>query len=134
MTTMNVRDESVWATENEGAEYTAEVPFEHPRFPHGTLTVLMVCDGQAFTPEDRDHAQRRLEGLPHRLDSIFARMREHVGLRGEHEFLADQGTPTLMLYSGDQNRWVFAMEALTPATSLFVEWDRDQIVGVWTSV
>ncbi len=133
MKTIDVHEESVWVTDNDGAEYTVSVPFANPRLPLSALTVLMVCDGRDFTPADRENAQQRLDALPQRLDSIFAQMMGLLGVSAVRELQAAKGTPTLMLHAGNPSRWIFAMDTVPQASSLFVEWEHDQIVGVWIS-
>lgn len=134
MTTMDLHDEAVWTRDNLGAEYTVAVPFQDPRLLVGALNVLMLCEGRAFSPEDREHAQRRLDALPQRLDTIFARMREYLGLNASYKFHAAKGTPTLMLEAGDYTRWIFALDTEPQDLSLFVEWENEEITGVWHSV
>ncbi len=133
MKAIDLHDESVWKTDNQGAEYTVSVPCDNPCLRSGAVTVLMVCEGRAFTPEDRDHAQQLLDALPQRLNSIFARMMDLLGIRESSEFHAAKGTPTLMLEAGDHNRWIFALDSVPQDSSLFVEWANDQIVNVWLS-
>lgn len=134
MNTMDINSEAVWQTTSRGSAYRVTVPFESPRVPQNALTVMMVCDGAAFSPCDRMHAQQCLDALPHRLDYIFSRVAFFLGFSKGHETLAAKATPTLILEAGNHKRWIFAMDTAPQAASLFVEWEKDLIVGEWIAL
>ncbi len=134
MPTMDINNASLWLTDNQGSEYTVTVPFEHPHFPQRALTVLMVCEKRAFTPEDRDYAQQCLDALPLRLACIFSRIVYLLGFSEALESLAAKVTPTMILEAGDHKRWTFAMDTVPPASSLFFELESSRIVEEWIAV
>lgn len=134
MSKMDIHNESLWLTDNQGSEYTVTVPFRNPHFPQQALTILMVCEERAFTAEDRSYAQHCLEALPDRLESIFSRVVYLLGINQAFESLASKVTPTMILEAGDHKHWTFAMDTLPPAASLFFEGENSRIVEEWIAV
>lgn len=135
---MNVQDlsrESAWTPRFDGAEQYAAVPCGAEGALAGyEMTLMVVCDTQPFSQQDRDHARLRCEGLGRNLEPALNHMIRHLSLSGVDEFLSYYGAPTVMLTAGDFVNWSLSFERIKPPdSSVFCDWQNDDIAEVWVA-
>ena len=71
MMLIDLNDETMWETDDDGVSFFAQVPFRHPSLPKDDLlTIAMVCKDAAFGPQDRQHAQHCLDRLSRRVGDM----------------------------------------------------------------
>jgi len=131
---MDLRDLTVWQTNDEGDTFTVVVPFAHCRFPwFDKMLVGVSCEGRDFTPDDREYAQTMIDVLPHRLERCFAEIKNLLGFTDEETFHADMPNPLLILEAGYHRGWTFGLSNRVHEETVFIEWDGDEVKRVGNS-
>lgn len=134
MTTTDLSYESAWSSAAKGAERHARVmaPAEAP-FGGEAVTVIVLCKGGLFSPQDREHAQHRAEGLARYLDLSVGRMIRHWGSKSVRNFVAECCKPVVTLIGGDMSNWSLSVQHRTEGVSIYCDWKDEEIARVWTA-
>lgn len=135
MESIDLANESAWTAKFGGTEQYAVVPSPPDSLLAGReVTLMVVCEGQAFSQRDREHARLRWNGLSRVLRHALGRMILHLSLRDEREFLDSYGVPTVMLTAGDFESWSLSFERnCQPVSSIFCDWHNDEVTDVWVA-
>ena len=131
MMLIDLNDETMWQTENGGAEYFTEVPFSHPGLPPGDLTVQINCEEAAFSPSARAYAQHCLDNLHGRIDDMIARLLARIGHNNRSVFSIERGAKSLVLFAGDTRTSILGVLHADTRASVCAEWDGDEIIRIW---
>jgi hypothetical protein len=135
MESIDLSLDSAWTAKFGGTEQYAVVLSDADSLLEGRdVTVMVVCDSQAFSQGDRDHALLRWKRLGQNLRPALGRMIRYLSLKDEREFLAWYGVPTVMLTAGDFENWSLSFERnIQPVSSIFCDWHNDEICDVWVA-
>ncbi len=132
MMLIDLNDETMWETDDEGVSFFAQVPFRYPSLPKGDLlTIAMVCKEADFGPQDRQHAQHCLDSLSRRVDDMIARMLAYIGRGDSAQFAVERGCATLLLYAGDHTYSNLALYQADSRSTICADWDGDEIIRIW---
>ena len=132
MLLIDLNDEAMWETDDDGASYFAQVPFRHPSLPKSALlTVAVVCKDAAFGPKDRQHAQHCLDSLSRRVDDMIDRLMVFLKQGADARFAVERGMATLLLFAGDLTYSNLAIYHVDSGSTICAEWDGETLTRLW---